>query len=272
MPADLHMHSNHSDGTYSPAQLVKAAKKGKLKTIALTDHDNVDGLHEALSEGAKEELFVIPGIEFSCETQGAEIHILGYFINYKDPPLNALLKDMKHSRHDRVIKMVEKLGKIGVDIYPERVFAIAGDGSPGRLHVAKALLEEKKIHYISEAFEKYIGFNGPAYVNHYKLSPEDAVKLIKKVNGLAVFAHPAVSKCDKIIASLVAAGLDGLEVFYPSHSEEQRRNYLNLCQKYNLFPTGGSDFHGEGVGRDYRLGEFYIEDEYVEKMCEVQGV
>jgi len=266
MPADLHVHTTFSDGTFSPAEIVKFAKKAGLNSIAITDHDVIDGIEEAVAEGKKLGVEVIPGIEFTTEIPDAEIHILGYYIDYKLPKLAQTLEKIQKDRVARIYKIIDKLGKIGIKLDPDKVFEIAGHGSAGRPHIARALISEEHVRNIREAFSKYLSHGGPAYVKHFRLTPEEAIKLILEAKGVPVFAHPAVSNCDEIIPDLVAAGLKGIEVFYSGHSKEKEKHYLGLAEKYNLLATGGTDFHGLANGREIELGDVAVPDELVAKL------
>lgn len=268
MAADLHIHTTFSDGTESPEEVVAKAKEAKLSTIAITDHDTVAGVAAAKTAGEKLGVAVIPGIEFTTEVPEAEIHILGYFINDKDADFRAVLEKIQGSRHSRIFKILEKLGKIGVNLDPEKVFAFSKGASAGRPHVARAMVEAGVVRSIRSAFEKYLGWEGPAYVPHYKLTPEGVVKLILANGGIPVYAHPVVSDYDKIIPELVSYGLRGIEIFYPGHSDEQRAFYLALAKKMGLLVTGGSDYHGAANPREGRLGEVWLPDEYLEKLLE----
>jgi len=266
MPADLHIHSNFSDGVDSPEEIVRLAAAAGLTAISLTDHDGIDGIERAEEEGRRAKVEVIPGIEFTTENPRAEIHILGYFIDYKDPELLSVLEKIQADRVKRIYKIVKKLKALKVDIEPEDVFSISGKKSPGRPHVARALIGRGAVSSFKEAFNRYLDFRAPAYVPHYKLSPEEAVRLIVKVGGIPVFAHPAISNSDEIIPDLVAEGLRGLEVYYPGYQPERIERYLGLARKYGLLVTGGSDFHGMESGREVKLGELAIPDELVEKL------
>ena len=270
MAADLHIHTSLSDGSDTPEEAVKKAKEAGLKTISITDHDLVDGISRAACEGEKQSVSVIPGIEFTTESPNAEIHILGYFIDYKNDDLKSVLLKIQDGRRKRIYKMAEKLNKLGVKIDPEKVLDLSKGGSAGRPHVARVLREMGVVKTIRAAFEKYIGSHGPAYVPHYKLSPEEAIKLIRQVSGIPVFAHPAVSNCDDMIPDLISYGLKGIEVYYPGHTSDVTKYYLGLAQKYNLLITGGSDYHGESGARDIELGDLSIPDELVDKLIEAR--
>jgi predicted metal-dependent phosphoesterase TrpH len=266
MPADLHIHTTFSDGTQTPEEIVRLAKKAGLKSIAITDHDVVEGIDRAQKTGKEVGVEVIPGIEFTTEAFDTEIHILGYFIDHHHPGLLEAITRIQKDREERIFKICDKLKRLGVNLEPEKVFEVAGHRAAGRPHVARALIEKGLIKDFKEAFARYIDFHGPAYVSHYKLSPEEAVNLVVAAQGLAVYAHPAVSNCDQIIPDLVAAGLAGIEVYYSGHNRSQTRHYLNLARKYGLLATGGSDYHGLKSGREVKLGALTIPDELVEKL------
>lgn len=257
MPADLHTHSNLSDGTDTPEELAEKAKSVGLTAIALTDHDCVDGIERISGKGIE----VIPGIEFTTEIPKAEVHILGYFIDHKCPQLLEILKRMQDDRHQRIHKIVEKLQRLGIKITPGDVFNISGKSVPGRPHVARALIKLGAVSTFKEAFQRYLGFGSPAYVSHYKLPPVEAIKLIGECKGMPVFAHPGLSNCDELIPEFVAAGLKGLEVYYPGQDE---RRYAALAKKHGLLKTGGSDYHGEGTGMG--LGVVTISDGLLKKL------
>ncbi|MFH1347830.1 MAG: PHP domain-containing protein [Candidatus Margulisiibacteriota bacterium] len=266
MPADLHIHTYFSDGTQSPEEIVELAKKNGLTTIAITDHDVVAGIERAEKKGKEIGLEIIPGIELTAEVLDTEIHILGYYIDHRSPKLLEIITKIQKGREERIFRICEKLKSIGVDLDPQKVFKIAGHKAAGRPHVARAMIEEGFISSFKEAFDKYIDFHGPAYVSHYKLSPEEAVKLVAAAGGIPVFGHPAVSNCDQVIPDLVAAGLVGIEADYSGHNRGQNKHYLKLAKEYGLLVTGGSDYHGFSSGREIKLGDFSIPDELVEKL------
>ncbi len=268
MPADLHIHSTFSDGTNSPEEIIKLAKLAGLTTIALTDHDTIGGIESAAAFGEKNGIRVIPGIEFTTEAKGSEIHILGYLFDIKNKKLLEILSKIQKDRVDRIYKMVEKLNRLGVDLKAEDVFKFVRKGSAGRPHVARALVRSGAVSSVKEAFDRYIDFRGPAYVSHYKLEPAEAVQLINEASGIAVYAHPAVSNRDEMIGNLVPAGLKGLEVFYPGYTPEQVMKYKNIADKNGLLLTGGTDFHGENSGREVKLGNVTIPDEMADKLYE----
>jgi 3',5'-nucleoside bisphosphate phosphatase len=265
MPADLHIHSNFSDGTDTPEDLVKQAAAVGLKTIALTDHDTVAGIDRATAEGERAGVEVIPGIEFTTEKPRSEVHILGYFLDRHNTGLLGVLAKIQQGRIDRIYEIVKKLKALGVEIESDEVFAISGKSSPGRPHVARALVRKGIVQNFKEAFVRYLDSRAPAYVRHYRLLPVEAVQLVKKAGGIPVFAHPVISNCDEIIPELAAAGLRGLEIYYPGYYADQIAHYLAIAKKMNLLATGGSDYHGSDA-KDMKLGDHTIPDELVEKL------
>jgi hypothetical protein len=268
MPADLHIHSNFSDGLLSPEEIVKKAHDAELTVISITDHDIVDGIDPAIAEGEIQGVKVIPGIEFTTDLPDTEIHILGYYIDHKAQWLKELLSRIREDRTNRIYKIVDKLNKIGVGISADDVLKLAEIGSAGRPHVARVLLEKGFVKSIQEAFNRYLDSKAPAYVPHFRLTPAQAVETIKKAGGIPVFAHPAVSNKDDMIPELMSKGLAGIEVFYSKHSDSQVKHYRALAIKYGLLMTGGSDFHGLKTIRSVSLGEFKLPDEYINKLEE----
>lgn len=253
---DLHIHSTASDGKLSPADIVrKSAEKG-LTIIALTDHDSVDGITSALAAAkAFPQLRVIPGVELSTDVPAGEVHVLGYFVDYTDRAFRAALERMRHSRRERACGMVAKLGKLGVRIEWQRVQEIAGSGSIGRPHIAQAMLEKGYIASIKEAFTKYISRDGPAYVERQKMTPQEAVKLLLRTNGLPVLAHPlTINDPETMATELKAAGLVGIETYYYGYTAEEVSQLVSLANRYNLITTGGSDYHGPNSSTEATLG------------------
>lgn len=268
MKADFHLHSIASDGRLSPEELVRQAALKGLRVIALTDHDSVDGVLSALAAAkAFPPLEVIPGVEIGTDVPHGEVHVLGYFIDYKSEYLLSKLESLRNGRRDRALKMLAKLKDLGIDIKWERVQELAEGGSIGRPHIAQAMYEKGYISNIKEAFNKYIGREGPAYAEREKLTPVEAVELIAKARGLAVLAHPAnIEPVEELLPQLKEAGLVGLEVYYNGYSYEVVRNMLALAQRYNLIPCGGSDFHGLDASNETPLGSLDIPQESVDRL------
>jgi predicted metal-dependent phosphoesterase TrpH len=275
MPAssrvDLHLHTTISDGLLSPTELVRLAAANGVRTLAVTDHDNVDGLPEALAAAHALGVEVVPGIELSTDLGPVGVHVLGYFIRYDDPALHARLLPMRDDRLSRGRLMVQRLADLGYPISWERVLEIAGEGSVGRPHIAQALLEAGHVQSINEAFDRFIADHGPAYVERMKVTPQEAIALVHAFGGVAVVAHPYDAPAvDALIAELVEAGLDGVETYYQGYSPEQIAHLLALCQRYDLVPTGGSDYHGfpmgEGPEVDNEPGSVWVPEDTVDRL------
>lgn len=239
---DLHTHSTASDGELSPADLVRLAIERQLTTVALTDHDSVAGLDAAIQAARGTALTVIPGVELSADVPKSEVHVLGYFIDWHDAHFESMLSKFRDGRYGRAEKMTKKLTALGAPISFERVKEIAGDAAIGRPHVAQALLEAGHIATLAEAFDKYIGRNGPAYVERFRLTPADAVTLILQAGGVPVLAHPR--EVTNWVEPLVKVGLIGLEVHYGLYDDATRSELSRLAKQFGLIATGGSDFHG----------------------------
>lgn len=268
---DLHIHSTASDGKYSPAAIVRKAAEIGLKVISITDHDSIDGILPAI-EAVKNfpDLMFIPGVEISTDLADGEAHILGYFIDYTSRDLKKELERFRNSRLGRGQRMVAKLGELGIDIDWARVQEIAGDGAIGRPHIAQALLEKGYIKKFEEAFDKYIGHGGPAYVEREKVTPEEAVSLVLRAKGLPVLAHPfTIKDPEAMVISLKAAGLIGIEAYYKDNTPEQTEATLELAQKYELIPTGGTDYHGIGTSNEVMIGRVEVPMEAAEQLIEL---
>ncbi len=240
---DLHIHTRHSDGANSTEEILDIAQRKGLSAISITDHDTLGAYPYALEEGKKRGIEVITGIELSCELNGKDIHILGYFIDHENQPLNKVLEKMRAARVERAEKMVKNLNDQGIDLRFETVLRFAGEGAIGRPHIATALLHEELVYSFREAFDKYIGYDCPAYEDKLQLSPSDVFNLIKSAGGVPILAHPGVTQVDDLLPELIEAGLAGLEVYHSEHSWPARRHYANICRKNHLLFTGGSDFH-----------------------------
>lgn len=268
---DLHLHTTASDGRFSPEEIVRKAAGLDLSAIAICDHDTIDGIAPALAAAKVfPKLMVIPGVEVSTLAPGNEVHMLGYFIDCTNPDLKAALGGLRNSRLERAEGMISKLKELGVDIDWQRVRELAGGGSVGRPHIARAMLEKSYIVSFKEAFDKYIGLGGPAYVERHKITPSEAVALITQANGLPVLAHPlTVNKPEAMIAALKEAGLAGIEVYYNDYDEAKRDNLARLAKKYNLIATGGSDYHGIDDSAETMMGNAGVPLESLERLTDL---
>ena len=254
---DLHLHTTFSDGRLTPAKLVALCASRGLKVICISDHDSTEGLPEALKAARSfPDLTVIPGIELSTQTPGSEIHVLGYFVDYQNSDFQCILRRFRGGREARAREMVDKLNEMGVNISWDRVAQLSDGGAIGRPHIAQAIVEAGYVRYPRDAFEKYIGRDGPAYAEREKLTPADAIKILTENGALPVMAHPTYSesKSDRAevgglretLKELKQAGLIGMEVHYGDYSPEQVKRLSSLAEEIGLVQCGGSDYHASG--------------------------
>ncbi len=246
---DLHTHTNRSDGTFTPTELIRHAAERGLDVIAVTDHDTTVGLEEAIVAGQELGVEVPPGVELSAELEGTSVHVLCYWPDVTDPDLQAELARLRGDRRSRGEQMVERLRALGFPIRFERVLEIAGGDNIVRPHVAQAMVEAGVVGSEREAFDLYIADGKPAHVPKHALHPVDAVALIRAAGGLCVLAHPGMWADqtpipEALIHEMAAAGMVGLEVDHTDHTPEQRATYRRLADRLGLIPTGGSDCHG----------------------------
>jgi len=263
--ADLHLHTQFSDGTFTPEELVLRAQNAGLACIALTDHDTVEGCARAAAACADVKMEFISGAELTAEHEDTEVHILGYFLDTKNPVLLDRIGKFQAVRQNRIREMCAALNQLGIPLKAEAVFALANCKSPGRPHVARALVKEKLIGNLDEAFEKYLKKGRPAWVPKTKMSALEGVELIHEAGGLAVMAHPGLNRTDDIIPGLVKAGLDGIECFHTKHSTVMAERYLEIAEKYDLLVTGGSDCHGFSKKQPL-IGTVKLPYEHIEKL------
>jgi len=242
---DLHIHTIYSDGTYTPEEVVRKASKLGLVAISITDHDSVDGLEEAISAAEGSGVEVVPGVEMSTDVGEDEMHILGYYFDWKDADFLSQLKEFQAARARRNQKLVKKLEALGMKINYDELEGLAPQGVISRLHIARLMVRKGYVPSIGAAFEEWLNSGRPAYVEKMKVSPFQIVQLILKVGGIPVLAHPYLSKRDDLIPALVKVGLKGIEVYHSAHSARVSEHYLKIAQKYHLLITGGSDCHGE---------------------------
>lgn len=242
--ADLHMHTTASDGVYTPERLVRAAKAMGLAAIAITDHDVTDGVEEGMRVGAEIGMEVLPGVEINTDHGDTEVHVLGYCMDLADAEMQNTMDWLRQGRVDRARAMVEALGALGFPLDWNRVQEIAGPGAIGRPHIAEALIEAGHVAMRREAFDRFIGNGGPAYVPRARFDATDAIHAIRAAGGVPVAAHPAKIRNDALIPSLAEAGLLGLEAYHSDHTEADGDRYRQMADDLGLLWTGGSDFHG----------------------------
>ena len=258
-PVDLHVHSNESDGTVAPEDLVKEAKMTGLSAFALTDHDTTAGLDAAIACGEAEGIEVVPGIELSTSYLGKDIHVLGYYIDYHNEEFQERLKEFRDSRDVRNEEMFRRLRECGFEKITTEALVEAFDNAViTRAHVARFMLDCGYVKSREEVFQRYIGDNCPCYVERKKITPNQAVKLILEFGGIPVIAHPLLYKfgaetLEALVTSLKEDGLMGMEVIYSTYNSREQRKLKNLAKKYDLVVTGGSDYHGTNK-KDIKLG------------------
>lgn len=247
-PIDLHTHSLRSDGAFEPAEVVRRAAARGVRIQALSDHDTLIGAAEAIAEGERLGVRVIPSTELNTESEWGDVHVLGYFLDPQDMALEDRLRWLRENRGRRIELMVEKLNALGYAVRLERVLEIAQGGSLGRPHLAQALFEAGHVPAYDDAFRTLISKGSPAYVARVGLTPLEAVRLVRAHGGVPSLAHPGtVVDLERLLPELAGAGLAGMECYYGSHTPEATIRYLQLAARYDLVPTGGSDFHGRGA-------------------------
>ena len=246
---DLHLHSSCSDGTMTPAELVRAAVKAGIRGIAITDHDTIEGIAEALQEGKKHGIEIVAGVEMSAYLDDTPLHILGYGFRHEDPILLKNLEKIQSARNERNDRILTNLNLLGIDVTRDDLARHSRTGQTGRPHIARLLVEKKVVKTMDEAFSRYLGKGGLAYAERKRLNAADAIAMITAADGIAVLAHPLT--IDQTMATLPAVltkmkeiGLAGVEAYYPIYSNTTRRRIIELSMHLGLLVTGGSDFHG----------------------------
>lgn len=247
-------------------ELVKKTQSQGLSIISITDHDSVAAIPDALEFGKEFGIEVIAGVELSASFEDKEVHVLGYFVDYKSQRLLDYLTFFRHERIKRAERIVAKLNSLNVPLKIESVMEHAGTGSVGRPHIAAALVDEGITKSYQESFDRYIGNGGPAYEKKFQFSPSEAIQLIASSGGLSFLAHPGRFTTDGMLQHLIKAGIDGIEVIHPSHNPEYVAHYRGVTSEYYLLESGGSDFHGGKKNDNASLGSFFIDESKVETM------
>ncbi|MEE9285779.1 MAG: PHP domain-containing protein [Dehalococcoidia bacterium] len=270
---DLHLHTTRSDGTLTPTQMVELVASRGLKVISITDHDSTEGLDEALEAAkAHPQLAVVPGVEMSTDVPGGEVHILAYYVDKDDPTFQQSLERFRKGRYQRGRQMIAKLEALGMRLSWDRVLEIAGDASVGRPHVARALVEHGYVQSTQEAFDSYLGRNGPAYAEREKLTPEEAIELATANGALPVLAHPGyVEDPEAHLPSWKRAGLVGIEVYCHANNQAEVEALLALARRYDLVPCGGSDYHANGHEGETQPGTVGPPMETVERLAALKA-
>lgn len=262
---DLHIHSAHSDSDTTIEDIFKAAKEKELSCIAITDHDTVEGMKEAAKFSEIYNIELIEAIELSAQNDNMEVHILGYFIDSKDVKLISALADVKESRRERLILMVEKLNSLGAKVDKEELLLKIGNTIPTRLHLGLHLVQKGVVNSLREAFKRYLSPRSPVYISRFKYSVKEAIALIKDCGGYAFIAHPHFLPEQSWVNEFLLYGADGLEVIYPRLSAGKTAYYSNIADKHGVLKSGGSDAHGS-YKEFTRIGGVTIPYLWVEEM------
>ncbi|HJY64519.1 MAG TPA: PHP domain-containing protein [Ignavibacteria bacterium] len=265
---DLHLHTYYSDGIYSPEELISKAKNAGLSVISITDHDNVDAINEAVPIAKESGLEIIPGVEISAEHNGKETHILAYYIDHNNEELLEYLRNFRKERMIRARKIVNRLNELNIQVTFDEVLShVKGNASIGRPHIAMAMVDGKYVDNYYDAFNKYLGDDKPAYVKKPNISVYDAVRFINKCGGLSFVAHPGkMLRNNNNIYEIIEAGIDGIEIIHPSHTEYDIAFYQDLASQYFLLESGGSDFHGGRINEVSILGRYFISEQKITAM------
>jgi predicted metal-dependent phosphoesterase TrpH len=263
---DMHVHTNESDGVLSPSEVIDAARQVGLSALSITDHDAVTGVPEDAAVDGEPGFEVLSGIEFTAERGRCELHILGYGIDPDHDGLRAMAERLEQSRFERARLMVKRLRGLGVDIEFDAVLDQAGPGNIGRPHVARALMDAGHISTMQEAFDRYIGLEGPAYAARWRVEPGKAIELVHEAGGLAFLAHPKLRCASEHIRELVGKGLDGIEVYHSRHSDVDVAGFSALADKLGILKSGGSDCHGPSHDWPALIGTQPVPYEYFEQI------
>jgi len=265
-PIDLHLHTTCSDGTLTPSQTVEEALRHGLCLIAITDHDTVAGVADALQAASGSGLRVVPAIEFNTDYQGQEVHILGYGIDARTGPLRQALRKMREGRQERNLAMLARLRALGMPLEMEQVAEIAQGEIIARPHIAWAMVQAGYVGSPQQAFDLFLGKGAPAFVERHSLTPQQACEVIRQSGGLAVLAHPARIDYEQLIRELLPFGLRGIEAYHPDHTARNRRELCGLARRVGLLVTGGSDFHGPNSPRPVEMGSVEVPPEVSEAL------
>lgn len=269
--ADLHLHTTASDGLLSPEQLIERVANTSLRVAAVTDHDSTAGLDRAAAAATRyPHLRLIFGIELSTGVGETEMHMVGLFIDHRSEYLQSTLERFREARKEAARKSVERLGELGVHVSWDRVQELAA-GAIGRPHIARAMVEAGYVATPKEAFDKYLGDNGPVRIHRERLSPAQGIELIHRIGGAAILAHPrTVTNLDAHLESMHDAGLDAIEVFAEKYGSEDRERYIAIARRFNLVPSGGSDYHAFGVPDELLPGDPSIPGPSLEAVNELE--
>ncbi len=266
---DLHAHSNVSDGLLTPTELVREASRRGLRVLALTDHETVGGLAEARAAALQLGIDFVPGVEINSDADRREVHILGYYVNEDDADFVAALALLEQQRVERIDRMLGQLREIGKPLDADRVHELAGPGTIGRPHVARAMIERGYVDSVSEAFDRYLASGRPGFVPRRRNDPQVAVQMLRRNGAVPVLAHPLTTgDVEATLDRLIPAGLMGMEVYYGEYDEATQNELQATADRRHLIATGGSDYHGEGFKHGRDLGGPPVPMETVERLQE----
>lgn len=263
---DLHLHTSYSDGKLTPIELLDKVSKLNIRCISIVDHDNVDGIKEAIEYAKKLNIEFIPGIELSSTIDDVDVHILGYFIDYENKKLLEHLQFYKEERIKRAKRIIDKLHKINIPLEFDYILEKSKNSAVGRPHIANAMVELGYVRSYQEAFDNYIRNGGPAYEAKYNFSSKQAIKLINQCGGLSFVAHPSAYLEDNIISKLIEFGIDGIEIIHPSHTPAVIEMLQKIASEYFLLESGGSDYHGGLRGDEEAIGKYTIPYKHINAM------
>ncbi len=252
---DLHSHSTASDGQYPAEQVAERAAAAGLAVWALTDHDSIAQLRPARAAAAARGVRFVAGIELSVHLDRREVHLLGHFVDPESVALRGFEDLLAEKRRVRMGEMIQKLAALGIALSPEEIERFSGGKTLARPHVARALVERGVVGSVKEAFDRFLGEGRPAFVGRHRISAQEAIGLVRGAGGAATIAHPGLNRIERAdLERLKGWGLAGVETYHADHVPSQREKYLRLCGELDLVPTAGSDFHGEEVAPDRKLG------------------
>ena len=264
---DLHIHTIFSDGTFTPEEVMAYAKGIGLSCIAIADHDCVDGIEIAIGLQKTYDVEIVPAVEITAQENNKELHILGYFIDWRNEELKKILEQMCQNRKERIYKMADKLKEYGIDADAEEIIEYAGGKVISRLHVAKYLVEKGFIPSLKIAFDKYIGDGKPCCVGRFRFSSKEIIDIIKDTGGIAVIAHPGLGNISEILPTLVKNGIEGIEVYHSDYTRSISKKLAKFAQEHNLLITGGSDCHGTNK-KQVLMGKIRLPYKYVQRLKE----
>jgi len=263
--ADLHVHTTYSDSTFTPAEVVDRAAWLGLNVVAITDHDTIDGVDEARREASGRGIEIVAGVEISAYHGSEEFHIIGLYVDNSNSEFVERINLMNRARLERIHEIVDRLKGMGVELAADDVMELSHGSSPGRLHVAQALLNHGYVSALPEAFARYLGDRCGGFVPKRYMTVQESIEAVRSAGGVSILAHPGLTNRDEYIPRFREMGLDGLEAFYPAYSEFDQNRYLTIVNREGMLASGGSDCHGKRR-TDIMLGRVLVPEPYVRKI------